>query len=268
MTDPEIATPQDQTPAAKTTFWSAFSQANITTGLAVFAVILAAAPYVVPQLQAFQVQKGLMSKPAMLEAAVNKLNDQKRAEEQMATAEQVKKAEARLKSRPSSWAYDPNDPVIGNPKAPIRVVEFLDYNCGVCRSIAPSLRSYLAENPDVSITVKEFPVITPISPLLSAYALAANETGNYEKVHDAFMKARFEDEADVLAVLTDLGLDAKALQKRAHADDILARINASTSLGHDLDLQGTPAFIINGTLIPSANLNALKASVAAARLKG
>ena len=66
MSNPETPASKDSSPL--------FSQANITTGLAVLAVILAGAPYVVPQLQAHLVRNGLMAQPVGVEEAMQKLS--------------------------------------------------------------------------------------------------------------------------------------------------------------------------------------------------
>ncbi len=237
-----------------------FTQANITTGLAVLAVILAGAPYVVPQLQAYQVQSGLMARPVMVEQAKQKLDAQR--------ADAASKAAAiAIKGKMDSLFGDKSDPVLGNPNGTVRMVEFLDYNCGYCRAATPVLKQFLADNPDVKLIVKEYPVISANSRPLAAYALAAAGMGKYEPVHYALMTEHVKSETDMSAVLTAVGLDAEAVKTKAKSKDIQDHIDRVLMLGADLAVDGTPTFVINGQAINGANFDGLKSAVAAERAK-
>jgi len=235
-----------------------FSQANITTALAVFAVVLAGAPYVVPQVQGFMVRKGLMSHPAMLYEASAELNAQNEADKAktMATA---------IKSKHASLFNDKSDPVLGNPNAKIKIVEFLDYNCGYCRAATPVLKDFLAKNPDVAIIIKEYPVINQNSRPLAAFALGAAQSGKYEAVHYALMTEQVGSETEMTALLGKLGLDPASVRADAASAEVKAHIDRVLQLGADLSITGTPTFIIGDTAIDGAKLEDLEKAVKAVR---
>lgn len=235
-----------------------FSQANLTTGLAVFAVVLAAAPYVVPQIQVWQVSHGLMRQPAMLEVASAELT---RQHEQEAL---VKSREAIL-SRQQSLFGDKEDPILGNPNAKIRIVEFLDYNCGYCRAGSPEVKAFLQRNPDVGIVVKEYPVISTNSRPLAAYALAAAASGKYEELHYALMSAHISSEPELFKVLLSVGLDPQAMKEKAASKEVQLHIDRVLTLGEDINVTGTPTFVIDGTPINGARIDGLQAAVDKAR---
>jgi protein-disulfide isomerase len=252
VTEPK-ATPE------KSTLWKElFSQANITTGLAVFAVVLAGAPYVVPQVQSFVVQKGLMSRPAMLYDASAKLEKDK----QEANAKTMATA---IKGKHDSLFNDKADPILGNPNARIKIVEFLDYNCGYCRAATPVLKDFLAKNPDVAIIVKEYPVINQNSRPLAAFALGAAQAGKYEAVHYALMTEHVGSEDEMTALLGKLGLDPATVRANAASAEVKAHIDKVLQLGADLGITGTPTFIIGNTVIDGAKLDELEKAVTAAR---
>ena len=49
------------------------------------------------------------------------------------------------------------DPVLGNAKAPITIVEFTDYNCGFCKNATPWVMNQVDNRrSDVRVIVKEF----------------------------------------------------------------------------------------------------------------
>ena len=253
MTDPKV--PSEN---SANSWRDLFSQANITTALAVFAVVLAGAPYVAPQIQSFIVEKGMLNRPAMLQTAITKLNAQNDADKAKAMA-------AAVKSKHDSLFNDKSDPILGNPNAKIKIVEFLDYNCGYCRAATPVLKDFLAKNPDVAIIVKEYPVINQNSRPLAAFALGAAKAGQYEAVHYALMTEQVGSEAEMTALLGRLGLDPAAVRASAASADVKAHINRVMQLGADLGITGTPTFIIGDTAIDGAKLDELEKAVAAAR---
>ncbi|MGA9659453.1 MAG: DsbA family protein [Asticcacaulis sp.] len=253
MTDPHTPKPKPAAP------WkNVLSQANITTALAVFAVVLAGAPYVVPQVQSFVAEKGLMNRPDILESASLKLSDQK----QLAA---TKALQAGVKSHHDSLFNDKADPILGDPKAPIKIVEFLDYNCGYCRASTPVLKAFLAKNPDVAVIVKEYPVINQNSRPLAAFALGAAQTGHYADLHYALMTETISSEAEMTDLLTKTGLDPETVKAHAASDEVQAQIDKVLQLGSDIGVTGTPTFIIGDKVIDGAKMDELKAAVVAQR---
>ncbi len=62
--------------------------------------------------------------------------------------------------------------IIGDPDAPITVVEFFDYNCGFCKRALADMKRIVEENPDVKFVMKEFPVFGRsllLKPIASAW---------------------------------------------------------------------------------------------------
>jgi protein-disulfide isomerase len=253
------------TTVTPTTKLSWLTQANVTTAMAVSAFILAAAPYVVPQIQTFQVSRGL--KPQILETAIK--DYQGYQQDKAAEAQKIadKNMKTYLQQNQSVLRFDNSDPAIGNRNAPIKVYAFIDYNCSVCRAVDPRVLALMKQNPDAVLVVKEFPVITEISPLIAAYALGAHEVGQFEAAHKALFSSKIHTEADIVAALKGAGLNAEAIRKRAFSPAIRAKLDATIKVGEQLQLSGTPAYIINDTLIPGGDLNQIKTVIAAQRAK-
>nr|WP_303649464.1 thioredoxin domain-containing protein [Asticcacaulis machinosus] len=236
-----------------------FSKPNIAIALGTVAVVLAGAPYVVPGVQSLQVRQGLTNQPKILEETIKKLDEVKAAEKQKA-------ADVAIKANYEALYDDPRDPVIGDANAPITIIEFADYNCGVCKAFTPELEALLAENTDVKLIIKEYPVIDPVpSRALASYALATKDSGRYDEVHSAFMTSKFTTEADVMQALTTLGFDAQAVATKAKSEAIQDHINTVEKLGAQLGINGTPTFIVGGILVNGADLNGLNAAIAAQR---
>jgi protein-disulfide isomerase len=254
VTDPD--TPIPETPASKLASWldGAFSQANLTTALAVLAVILAGAPYVVPKVQAWLVRGGLMERPTMLIDAQAELTKKKDAAELAALTEGAR-------SHMQSLFNTPGDPILGNPAAPIKIVEFLDYNCLHCRKIEPHLKAYLAANSDVALIVKEYPVISANSPTLALYALAAAKQGKYAEMHDALMNSDISSQADLEALVRKIGLDVAATKDLVKSQEIGRHLEQSYQLGQEIGVGGTPTFIVVDTPVVGDTMDKIETVV-------
>jgi len=264
LTDPDTPTTERPAPASPTAAAppSWLTQANITTGLAVAALILAAAPYVVPQLQAYQVRSALVSKPAILQDGFEALQAQK-AEQAAVSATEA------IKAHHDSIFNDPEDPVIGNPRGKIKVVEFLDYLCAYCRAASPQIKDFLTANPDVQIVVKEYPVVHPPSSIeLAHIGMAVAKSGHYEEIHYALLDNGLKSEADIDVVLKQQGLDPVAVRNDAKSGTIESHVAKTVDLGTELKINGTPTFIVGDKMINGADLPALQAAVAAQRKAG
>lgn len=263
---PDIDAPTTETPSPKPAngLSDIFSQANITTGLAALAVVLAAAPYVAPQIRAWEVEKGLLSRPEMLRTASNQLRANEAAKAAVLATQQIK-------AHHNAIFNDPADPVIG--KGPIKVVEFLDYQCAYCRAATPAIKQFLADNPDVQLVIKEYPVVHPENSIaLAALGIEAYKSGRYDAIHYGFLDHNFHPEkpgnieADVDAIARQAGLDPAGLKSGMNDPAIKDQINKTIDLGGNLGINGTPTFVIGDTLVNGADINALQAAVQAQRV--
>jgi protein-disulfide isomerase len=164
---------------------------------------------------------------------------------------------------------DPNSPIAGNPKGDVTLVEFFDYRCPYCKQVEPSLEKLVAEDRQLRLVYKEFPVLGPESDVAAHVALAARKQGKYDIFHRAMMAVPGHfDEAAIYKVAASVGLDIDRLRQDAKSPEIAAQLKANSTLGNDLRVDGTPAFIVGDTIVPGAiSLDALKELIATARGK-
>lgn len=151
---------------------------------------------------------------------------------------------------------DPGVPFIGSEAADVTVISFIDYNCPYCKQMQPELAALVASDPRVRILTKEWPIFGDASELASRTAIAAQYQGRYEAVHNAFMGSPtpIAGAADVQRLALSAGVDMARLERdmtehAADIDAVLQRVSAEASA---MALRGTPAFSINGQLIPGA----------------
>jgi len=197
------------------------------------------------------------------------LLDALQAAEDKMKGEAHDKASAVLNARRHEVFDDPDAPVAGNPQGNASLVEFFDYRCPYCKQVVPSLEALLAEDRQLRLVYKEFPVLGPDSVTAARAALAARKQDKYDAMHRALMAQKGQlDEAAVFRVASSVGLDVERLKRDMAAPDIDRMIKANTSLASALDIRGTPGFVIGDEIVPGAiSLQALKQLIDTARRK-
>jgi protein-disulfide isomerase len=150
--------------------------------------------------------------------------------------------------------YDnPQTPVGGNPRGKVTLVEFFDYRCPYCKETQPALEKLAAQDPELRLVYKEFPILGPVSVTAAHAALAAARQGKYEAFHRAMMEVRGNLAEDtVFRVAKSVGLDVAQLQRDMAAPSIAAAVEANMKLADALDINGTPAFVIGDRVVPGA----------------
>ena len=167
-------------------------------------------------------------------------------------------------------AVQPGDPMAGNPKGNVTIVEFFDVRCPYCRQMNPVLAALLRHDHEVRVIYKDLAILGPASVLASRALLAAQPQDGYLKLRAALMAGPPDiTDATIQAAATKLGLDWPRLRRDMAAPTIMQRLRANVAQAQALGIDGTPAFLVGHTLIPGAvDLADLEKAVAAARSQG
>lgn len=154
-------------------------------------------------------------------------------------------------------------PVGGNLNGDVTVVEFFDYRCGYCKRVHDTVVDTVKDDGNVRLVYKEFPILGPESVAASRAALGVffNSKEKYASFNDALMRSRGGlNEARVLEIAESIGLDPELVKKNMNDPRVNAELASTMALAEALNIRGTPAFVVNQTLVPGA--------VDAATLKG
>jgi len=127
--------------------------------------------------------------------------------------------------------------VIGNPQGKRVLVEFSDYNCPYCESSLNDVNRLVAEDPDLKVVIREWPIFEG-SDTASRMALAAGLQGKYAAFHNAMFKT-----GDVAAAAKAAGLDMERATRDAASDAVSAEIARNLDFARALGFSGTPAWI-------------------------
>jgi protein-disulfide isomerase len=152
---------------------------------------------------------------------------------------------------------------LGDPEAPITVVEFADYGCEFCRRYHlftfRELRRTYIDTGQVYYVFKDLPIVSNQGAYVAEAALCAGEQGLFWEFHAAlfaeperWMPSRSAADATFAALAADLTADSAALQECLASERYAAAIAADVAEAQALRVFGTPAFFINGKLLSGA----------------
>lgn len=188
----------------------------------------------------------LMRHPEVILEAVDALEQKRKTETEQAQR-------AAIGERRAAIFEDASAPSLGPAGADVTLVEFFDYKCPYCKQMTAPMMRMLQDDKNLRIVFKELPILGPDSLVAARAALAAQRQGKYQPMHEALMRSRGTlDEATVLRIAGEIGLDAKRLKADMDAPDIAQALERNRKLARDLQITGTPAFIIGNRLIPGA----------------
>jgi protein-disulfide isomerase len=175
-------------------------------------------------------------------------------QEAEAEAEKVAQKQ-RLAEMHSKIMNEKMSPVGGNPAGDVTIVEFFDYRCGYCKSVHDTVMDTVKNDGKVRLVYKEFPILGPDSVVAAHAALGVFFTmkDKYFAFSDALMRAKGGlNEDRVMQIAESIGLDPKAVKKSMSDPRIEKELSQNMALAASLNIRGTPAFIVNKTLVPGA----------------
>jgi protein-disulfide isomerase len=148
---------------------------------------------------------------------------------------------------------DPDIPVTGNPAGDVTIVEYFDYQCPYCKTIAPVLADVVREDGRVRVVLKDWPIFGELSVQAARLVLAAKFQNKFHDAHYALMasKERLSD-ARLIEALKHAGVDMEKLRTALDANDdklksILVRHEGQAKA---FGFQGTPSFIVGTFRVP------------------
>jgi protein-disulfide isomerase len=140
-------------------------------------------------------------------------------------------------------------PSSGPRTARVQLVVFSDFQCHFCRELAPVLHRLRADFPqDLLVVFRHWPLAAHPRALAAAVAAeCAGEQGRFWEYHDRLFAERGElDDAKLLTLAGEAGLDQALLAACLRSGGMRARVEASRREAGRLGLEGVPAVFLNG----------------------
>ena len=193
-----------------------------------------------------EVKQFLLENPEVITEAMQVLQD--RQDQAAASQDQTilsQNAEAIFKD-PASW-------VGGNPNGDITIVEFMDYRCPYCRKAFAEVDDLVKTDGKIRFVVKEFPILGEDSINSSRFAIAMRMLHGddaYKQSYDALITLKGSPDPETLSRLAqDLGFDPKPILDLMPDPKITAILAANQALAGNLNISGTPTFVINHNML-------------------
>jgi protein-disulfide isomerase len=192
------------------------------------------------------VREYLLDNPEVMIEVFAKLEEQQAQQEQLA-------AQAAIQANQDALFNDDYSYVYGNPDGDITIVEFFDYKCPYCKRAVGDIMEAADEDGNVRLVFKEFPILSEESELAAKAAMAAISQNKYMELHLALMATQGGlDEERIMRVADDAGLDVDRLRQDMQDPGLDAAIERTQDLARAIGIEGTPAFVIGGQLVPGA----------------
>jgi len=153
---------------------------------------------------------------------------------------------------------------IGDPNAPVTIIEFTDYQCPYCErhftETLPSLQADYIDTGKVRYVFKDFPLTTihPQALLAAEAARCAGVQDAYLPMHDALFanQSQWSGQSNAaerfVEYAANIGLDSEAFRACLESGEMETAVLADQAEGLNFGVSGTPAFFINGYLLSGA----------------
>jgi protein-disulfide isomerase len=144
----------------------------------------------------------------------------------------------------------------GNPKAPVTLEEFGDFECPACGTYSVELKKIESEFGDrLRVIFREYPLYpTPHKHALIAAqaAEAAGLQSRFWEMHDKLYENQkaWSEAADVMPLIIayarEMGLDTDRFGRDLNGEIVATRITQDGIRGHARAITVTPSFFVNG----------------------
>ena len=151
-----------------------------------------------------------------------------------------------------------DDPIMGDPDAPVTIVEFSDFQCPFCsrffQQTLPQLEENYIDTGKVKFVYRDMPLDTLHQNARPAHIAAecADEQGGFWDYHDVLFESQAqwqrlpssELSSTFVGYASDLKLDAASFESCLSSPEIAAEVNQDTLDARKNGATGTPTFFI------------------------
>lgn len=167
-----------------------------------------------------------------------------------------KKANVEMLITPPTIAIEEGDsPAIGPQDAPVRIVEWTDYQCPFCGRSRPTVNQILTEyKGKVRYVLKDFPLsFHKDSAKAHESAHCAGDQGKYWEMNKKLFNSQHDlGIPELKKYAAELKLNQKKFEECLDSGKYTATVQQSQQQGESVGVNGTPAFFINGRMVSGA----------------
>jgi protein-disulfide isomerase len=150
-----------------------------------------------------------------------------------------------------------SNPVMGNPDAPVLVVEFSDFECQFSRRFYqqtfPQIEREYISTGKVKFAYRDFPL--PMHPAAKDAAIVcrcAGKQDNYWQMFDKLSRSKQLNPEEMKNYAKELKLNMKSFNSCLEGEAVSAEVDNDFNEGANFGVRGTPGFFINGRFVEGA----------------
>jgi protein-disulfide isomerase len=148
----------------------------------------------------------------------------------------------------------------------VTMVEFFDYSCGYCRASREAVEQLVAEDKKLKVVYRELPILGVDSVAAARASLAVAQQGNYAAFHRTIYATGHPSSGVINAAIAKAGAKPDQVREASRSQAVNAEIGHNLELQRQLQLTGTPGWVIGDQVINGAvGYDELKKAIAAAR---
>lgn len=148
-----------------------------------------------------------------------------------------------------------DDPMLGDPRAAVTIVEFGDFGCPYTREESYVMRALATQfGSSINYIYRDFPIeeLNPGAEQAARAGTCADAQGKFWEFHDEVFASTELSDARILAIADEIGLDTDAFVACVNDEATQEEMEEDIVDGLDLDVEGTPTFFVNGEKIEGA----------------
>lgn len=193
------------------------------------------------------VREYLLANPEILPEAMDRLEKRQQAKAVATAGDGVTRAYA--------GAF------MGNPNGDVTLVEFYDYNCGICRANLPVVQELIRRDPNLKVVFRELPVLAESSRDAARASLAAARANRFAPFHNALFGGGRVSAQSIAAAARSAGVTVPAQDRSADAE-----IARNLRIAGELGVTGVPSWVVGDqVLIGGQTVERLRQAIAEAR---
>jgi len=159
-----------------------------------------------------------------------------------------------------------DDAVLGNPDAPVTIIEFSDFQCPFCRKFyketLPQIKKDYLLTGKAKLVYRDFPLtqLHPGATPAAEGAECAKEQGKFWEMHDAIFEEQEKQGSGTVQFTADdvkkwaakIGLNTAKFNQCLDSGKYKQEVDKDVADGSAAGVTGTPAVFVNGRLVVGA----------------
>lgn len=163
-----------------------------------------------------------------------------------------------LSSPEDAFVIQTGDHVKGSASGKVVLIEYLDFECEVCKTNYPILKQLAEEfSGDLQLVVRYFPLLGHENSMAAAAAVeSAARQGKFWEMHNILLEKQNErgnkEKTNIeifIPYAEEVGLNMDKFYSDVVSDSVIQKIEKDKELWTAIWVQGTPAFFLNGEKI-------------------